>query len=418
MYRLEGSDITIGLSRLKQKKQYGADQKFRIASILLLSELFVFLTPFQSFAGLFFICSLGLILFTSGVIANKRDVAVIFISCLFFCAYLYFTPCVINTGRFTQGGLGIAAFMVFYACTPKEQTAGKESPKSCYCFDLMTLFFLLLCYEQLARFAIHNIDMWQRRLNTPGQTFFAGYHHVDFSVVVFSAFMLGMKRGYTKLSFGLAAAAWIILPARTFRLCIISFFLCYIFRDLIYKICRRGIFRKSITWMIILVIGIIAFSYIWIFVLGRYLEVAEGHTALYDDSNFGRFQTILYSASVILHDRLFLNGLDLSKKYGLIVPDVPWAIDLIPHNSYYSLLLHHSVLFGGYYLFALSRCIDRFFSKKMIPYIIPYLLAGCILHDMFIGGRMIMYLIVLIVPFKNQSRVCCFNGKVVHIFSV
>ena len=130
--------------------------------------------------------------------------------------------------------------------------------------------------------------------------------------------------------------------------------------------------------------------------------VVDGHEGIYDTSNFERFQTIWDSAVAIIRKHLILGGAE----YSNISAYMSQSINLGPHNSFFSVLFFHSVFFGGIYLYLFSKFIDAIWSKDMLPFIIPYLLTACILHNMFIGIWFLGYVVVLLVPHRKVARLC------------
>lgn len=284
--------------------------------------------------------------------------------------------------------------------------------------DIAYFIMYIYCVYELVKYVIYNIDTWQiRYLNGGYQTFLHGYHHVDFSIIIAFIFMLGMKRGYLVPSCILAIVTSLILPARTWNLFIMLFIICWIFKKIIYRLTKLLIFNSSFKWFLWLFGAVAVFAFLWINVLNQSMEVVEGHTGLYDTSNFERFQSIWYSVLVIIKEKLLIHGIDLNNLYSNLTATYDWQMDLGPHNSYFSILLYHSILFGGTYLFMFSKIIDRSYSMDMIPYIIPYLLCACILHDMFIGLRFMMFTIVLLVPFRRGNNRYC-NIRKIKLYTI
>lgn len=383
----------MNINQCRKIHLYDINWQLKMSSVLLLSYILLLLTSLRH-GNAFLLTAVFLCMLMIKRRINVSHTGFLFILCLSFVIYLFCTPFAWKTAYLTTGLLNIAAITVFYVTLADINVQSINTGNWSNIFDLIILFFILICFEQLTKYASLYIGNWPARRN--GLPLFIGNsHHVDFSVLVFIAFLLGMKRGYRKISLTFAIIACIILPTRTFYLSIILFIFCYLFKDAIYMICSRKLLRKSFTWIMIFTIGSAIFSWLWVVPMNQRLE-AE------------RLEATLYAIRVIMKQRLFFCGLDGTIDYGKIIPNFQWKYfsgDIFqPHNSYYSLFLNHSIFLGGCYLFSLSKVIDKVFSRELVPYIIPYLLAGWVLHDMFIGGRLILYLIVLTVPFRETSK--------------
>lgn len=285
---------------------------------------------------------------------------------------------------------------------PENKNLQRYHSKVLSFFDYVYYTFSAICFIELIQFALFNVGTWDNRMALENGTFFADYTHVDFSVVILFMVMIGWKRGHYLTAAFLGVMAWLILPSRTLKLFILLFLVCLVLKKYIYKICQHKLFNKSYKWILMLVVGILVFSAIWVFVLGSFMTVVDGHQGLYDTSNFERFETILYSGMVILQQGLFTRGVDVLADYSTLATGAIAGVTLGPHNTYFSIFLFYSVLFGGVFLYGLSRLIDRMFNENMVPFVIPYLVTGCILHDMLSGVRLIMFIIVLTVPFGEM----------------
>lgn len=377
-----------------------------ICSILILAIVVSFATPLSAFQGYVLILAL-LFLFILGwrAMSIKRIVLIMGIIGLYVIFIINTPSLFVDRGHLNTSLLTVVMISVLLMIVPDTAEKKDISDKKFTVLDAAYLVFYSVCLYELVKYTVSNISSWDIRHSNP--TFFLGYHHVDFSVIVMAVFMIGMKREFYALSIFLAASAWIILPARTMQLFFILFVVCWVFKEKMYAISVKcKIINKSFKWMLIFFAGSIIFSFVWLSVLTLYFEVVEGHEGLYDTSNFERFQTILYAVRVIVKKRLYFNGLDSTAIYRERLIGSIWkGFDFAgPHNSYVSLLLFYSVSFGGIYLFGLSKIIDQVFSSKMLPYILPYLVCGCILHDMLIGVRAVMFVTVLILPYREKKR--------------
>lgn len=294
--------------------------------------------------------------------------------------YILNTPSVFINREYLNNSLLMFIMICVFLIIVSDKVASEISAGvKITALDISYLTFYMVCLYELAKYTINNISVWNMRNYNP--TFFAGYQHVDFSVIVMIVFMIGMKRGFYALSLFLAASAWIILPARTMQLFFLLFAFCWLLREKMYTICVNcRLINKSFKWMLIFLFGSIAFSIFWLTVLGLYFRIVAGHEGLYDTSNFERFQSILYATEVIVKQKLIFRGLDSTVMYGVRLTGYIWRNFnfLGPHNSYLSLVLVYSLAFGGSYMFGISKIIDQIFSPKMIPYIVPYLVSSAL----------------------------------------
>lgn len=386
-----------------------------IFSILIIAGVLSYASPLYTVSG--YIIMLALIL-ALALGWRKVEIKKIWLMIGFISLgviYITVTPSVFVNTQYLNNAILMAAMVgVFFTILPDNVNSKEITNSSITILDVSYFAYFFICMYELLKYAYCNIGDWSARIYVVNSTFPAEHHHVDFSVVVMLAFIIGMKRGFHILSFILAISAWIILPARTMKLFFIIFILCWLLKDRIYELCKNHkLINSCFKWMIFFVIGIIIFSLIWVFVLGAYLSTANAHEGLYDTSNMGRFQTDLYAARIIMNQKLFLNGIDTTALDESIrgFKDYPWAHFFIPHNSYLIVLLHYSVVFGGMWLFCISKLVDKFFDSQTIPYILAYLLCGCILHGMLTGPRGFMFLTVVTMPYRVSSikikkRVC------------
>lgn len=381
----------------------------KVCIILLLSCILVIMTPLNAYSG--YIMAFGLFicaLFSFGKIHVEKDIIQY---CLFFLLsyvlYVIFYPNKYFDVYFNNAiimfltAICLLPIMKFYIKSEKRQTYKLLQ------IDLIDcIYFILLSYSlfEVFYFGVSNTNVWDRRMQLQYQTFPFAYHHVDFSVIVMFIFLLGIKRNYYITSSILAIASIIILPSRTMKLFFLLFIMCAILKKRINAIMHKWIFNSYFKLFLWLILGVVFISYIWLFVLCDFFSVVDGHEGLYDTSNFERFQTVLYAIFVIVKKGLILHGLDTNVEYSTLVEFEDWMINLGPHNSFISILLFYSVFFGGMYLFMFSKMIDAVNSEELVQFILPYLLCGCVLHDMFIGIRALMFLIVLFVPFRTEQR--------------
>lgn len=383
--------------------------RVNICIILLFSCLLVIMTPLNNYSG--YVMALGLLIcfFFSFNKLNmrKKTIKYCFILTLSYVLYVIFYP---NKYFDVYFNNSLIMFLTAICLFPLvDHYLEKENVCSYSGIQINLIDYLygiLLVYSlfEILYFGISNIHVWQKRMEFNYQTFPFGYHHVDFSVIIMLVFMLGIKRNYYISSFILGILSMIILPSRTIKLFYLLFIICLIFRKKIYSISNYKLFDSCLKKFLWLIFGVIFISYVWIFVFDDIFFIVEGHQGLYDTSNYERFQTILYAIMVIVKKGLVLHGVDTSVEYCTLVNFKDWVVNLGPHNSFVSIFLFYSIFFGGMYLIILSKIIDNIYSEGTMMLIIPYLLCGCILHDMFIGIRILMFLTILFVPSKIDLK--------------
>lgn len=388
----------------------------KICIVLLLSCILVIMTPLNTYSGYIMIFSLLVcVLFSLGKIHIEKDIiqyCLLFI--LSFALYVIFYPNELFDIYFNNA---LIMFLTAICLLPIFRFYNKSEIGETYKLHQINLidclYFILLIYSlfEVLYFGISNINVWEKRMEFQYQTFPFAYHHVDFSVIVMFVFLLGVKRNYYITSSILTIVSLIVLPSRTMRLFFLLFVMCAILKKRINAIMHKWIFNSYFKLFLWLILGVVFISYIWLFVLCDFFSIVDGHEGLYDTSNFERFQTVLYAIFVIVKKGLILHGLDTNVEYSTLVEFEDWMINLGPHNSFISILLFYSVFFGGMYLFMFSKMIDTVNSEELVQFILPYLLCGCVLHDMFIGIRALMFLIVLFVPFRiKRKRIEIYNN--------
>ena len=390
---------------------------YKECSVLMLGIVISFVTPLSEWGGYVLMFSLiTAIGFKLPIVATKHTVIFLSLFCLSFILFLFMThSAFVNTSVITNGVLMVTIAAVFSYLSKMPIKGNKEkalepSRRYMYAFDLIFFLFYIICIKELIFYAISHIETWEYRGHGAAQVFMCGYHHVDFSVVVMAVFMIGLKRGYRIASITLAVISGIVLDTRTMYLFYFLFVIFWIFKEIIYKICIKNRFLdRCYKWMLIFIVSILLLSSIWLFVLLKIYPVVNERGFLWDLSNLDRFKSIWYAFQIIKEKRLFFGGIDTTIPYEtLLLAEGFEGMNIGPHNSYFSLLLKYSLFFGGLYLYWISKYIDNAFSAKTVPYIFPYLICGCILHDMFLERRIMLFLLILLIPFgrpKTQIRI-------------
>lgn len=384
-----------------------------IGFLFIITAILSLMTPLSSHGGYLLGGALVVILVLYRPRLVKKKVAImLIIETISFMLYLLCTPHVTNDmGLLNTAFITYAMMIVGTVCIYADEPPQNRFKRIDIALDASCELIWALTILELVRYIYKYKDRWDFDSRLNGEADFWGiYHHVDYSVIVFlvCAIMLKRKR-YIETAI-LAIASTVVLLARTWKLFVIAFVACFLLKNIIYKICSKGLLRHSITWMIISTAAVLALAYIWIYYLVDDFTIVEGHTGMYDDSNFVRFQTFIYGARVNIKERLIVGGLDTTLNYSTIINDPSLAnIALGPHNTYLKMIQNYGLCFAGCYFFFMSKLTDKYFSKRNVAIVIPYFLAACILHDMFTGARGMLYIAMLIIPFREDGRY--FAGK-------
>lgn len=390
-----------------------------ICSIMLIYIITMFFTPLYQSAGW---VTMGMLLVVFLLCKKTLKRKNVFFYLLFFLAFVVWVisseDILIERGRFNSLLVTIAMVCV-YSLVIQNYYDRNESKKMAFLaqgnsrlIDFLCAVLLAICFFYIIKYIIHYLPTWSDRINAEPD-FMADYNHVDFSVVVMITFFLGLKRNYILPSYILLIITAIALPARTMKAFILCYCFCSFMGGTIMKIYDKSMtLNKIYKWMIAMMVLIISVCYCWVNILPKYLRIQEVHEGLYDYSNYLRSKTILYSVQLILEKRLIFSGIYTSRPdYEYLIPNSLYSTSLGPHNSFLIILLNFSLVFGGLYLMWMSGMLDKFFDKKSMPFIISYLMCGLILHDMFMGIRMIYFLTALILPYKNLNGIATLGIK-------
>jgi len=228
-------------------------------------------------------------------------------------------------------------------------------------------------------------------------------------VVGIFAVLIALKRNKRLLAAVLSICIFIIVPGRTFRL----FIILLLAAEFYLYLKKKGYPRVKATeyfgfWTILLIIGILIFSYIWCYVLVHFFEVTESHVSLYDFSNFFRFRANLYTTSVIIKEKLLLHGITEYQREQwdsyfpnyLHMSSMNTPDDLCsPHNGYFSIMLFLGVIPFVMLIYTISRILRKISMEDFfVVYVLPYMLTACILHDTFVDIRLFAIMTVWILP--------------------
>ena len=147
------------------------------------------------------------------------------------------------------------------------------------------------------------------------------------------------------------------------------------------------------------------FALFFVLILPNYLDVSISHKSLYDTSNKDRFTAFLYALQVIYYKKLFLQGLLPSVNYQNIILSSAFKINVFPHNSFLSIILCYSLMFGGLYFISISKWMRKNYclTVRNGALLFAYVITSQILHDMFIGSRFFAFFIFMTIPLRSKK---------------
>lgn len=378
--------------------------------MLMLSGIIIVLvtiTPLH-YSLFYVVCAWMLIL----ICLNRRNLKFkvtklknVFLLALSLFLYLLLTPDLLVTSYWKSAIVACIIIINFYLFFPgyrnyKEMIIIKDNMT----YELLYWVLYIYDFGQVVWYAIRTrTELWkffisERSYNT---LFPFGEHYVDFSIILIFIFSFGMKRTHYMSTFFLSILTWFVLPSRTYKLYIILFVLCSLGKGAIYKALKKIWKYKWFLFITLITMGILIFSYVWVEILNEFLIIAESHGGIYDASNYERFLTILNAASIIVKKHLFVQGLSVTTEdFAQLNGYSNIAMVNGPHNSYYSLILYFGILLAGAIIYILIKILDDVTIAGNVSYIIPYILTASILHDMFVGYRLIMFIMIVLMPIK------------------
>lgn len=372
-----------------------------ITGFLLLATIVAELPAFSMHAGYILIFSLMLVVLVSVKTVEIRTLKLMMVIVIGWGMFVFLTPSVLNDTHYLSNSIILVGILLLLLLM-KESKVELYFNKRIGFADWAYFGVYLICLFELVGFAIDYPEIWQGAIITD-TFFFNHYHHVDFSIIIMSIFFIGIKRRYWKMSIFLAILACVILPSRTMQLFFLLYVILYIFRKKIIRILKYLRANKSFFWLFTMTFLVVILACFWIFVLGKYFSVGEGHDTLYNTSDYQRFESIIYAISVIIQEKLVFSGLDTGKVYSELVDWLPFSTVLGPHNSILGMILNYSLVFTGIYFGCLTTYIDKKMTDELFPFVVSYFLCSCILHDMFIGTRGFLFVVALVIPWKQKK---------------
>lgn len=345
-------------------------------------------------------CIWGIIIYKENLKTTARNWIIMAALAVSLILFILNTQNVLEYGESRIAVVIFANICIFFLlCSEKEDSPAKTeiAVNSGYGIeDILYILLYIFCILSLYRYYLNGgLD----------SSFIYGQQYVSFSVLIMFLFMFGIKLNHRFMSAILAIVTCIILPSRTFQFFILLYIICRLFSDKIEKILQKRAFNSSLKIIIWLFVGTMILAYIWVFVLGKYIQIYDGHGAalfnnVYDASNFGRFGTYIYALAVIFQEKPFFRGIGELADYETLV-DIEGVFHFSPHNSYLQLFIFYSIVFGILVIVITSKIIDKYMYKENIPFIIPYLFITCILHDL-LTTNLSVYLLVLFMDQKPK----------------
>lgn len=381
-------------------KRISYNESDRVYAFLLLMVYFVEQPFLNNISGYILLFAIGLLLIKGYLYLEKYQIILMLCGVL----SLLLTPN-LKLYHINNVVIIICISLVSMVLTNGEYSSRKIGAISI--IDLIYYIFWIDVVGELIKYVLMYPDVLKGSIITE-PVFWNHYHHVDYSIIISCVFFIGYKLRHRKLSIILAFLSILIIPARTLKL----FFAVFVF----VKICEyfsqrfdwKGIRitpqRLFLTYLFV-EICIIIFALIWILVLSNYFSVGEGHSGYYNQSEWERFNSILYSVHIIINQRLWVSGLDTSLTYSEILEKSRYAISIGPHNSMLNMCLHYSVFFTVIYIWVIFRNITKCKDfNDNLAFLVAYLTCSLILHDMFISIRGFLFIITVFIPVRKLER--------------
>lgn len=256
-------------------------------------------------------------------------------------------------------------------------------------YGLADLVFFLMFIDYIGQILLYRMTQSATAFRNESQ-------YVSFSIEVLMIYMYGMKRGHVLFSWILAIATVICIPSRTFLVFIFFHVLCYLFKDRLEKILRKGPFKTTFRIMFLFSIIFIIIGLLFVYVFPQVLTMTAGHggiTELFDSSNYSRFRSIVYALYALLKSAPFFNGIAEFDSY-FTIGNIGFINMHHPHNSYLQLMVFYSICFGGIVIYMISKIFDQYMQGINICFIIPYIIIANILHDLF-TTNIFLFLVIL-----------------------
>ncbi|MBE5959637.1 MAG: hypothetical protein E7254_12350 [Lachnospiraceae bacterium] len=301
-----------------------------------------------------------------GSISRVNIIVVTIVSILFFEQYLYYIRSMVKR---TYAYLLIAR--VIYYC-----------------------IYILAAQEIVKAIKINGLHMlWG------GYFFQSSYHYVDWSVMMIMLFIFGIKTHSYVSTFIMTAIWWMILPARMYKLFILSFCAIFILMKIFGGDGINRFLKKNKSFYlrltILLLVLSVGFAYFWIIFVVQNNNISSTRDSLNDKSNYQRFSYAIITFTRILNRYVPWLGLD-ELKYTMLSAEELKGV--YPHNSYLEMILEYGLLFTVCLWRMLGKLFDKLSNCLNNAFIISYMLCACILHNMFEGWRLFAFLALLCIP--------------------
>lgn len=372
-------------------------------NILTTIAVLLFTTSLNSSSGYLIILGFSIFYLSSKYNISKLNLLLLFSFSIFFLIYyVLMLPQFENNVVYRNNSI----IMFFTGFTlvlfgKKEQYAF-DSKHSFHYLDFLYFYYFSFLLFILIKFAITYIGNWGLRLYDR-KTFPFGYHHVDFSILVILGFIFGIRRAHYISSGLLLILSWIILPARTSKL----FFLCFAFFTLLLNIqeLKKWLFyvlpKSVFSYFLISFLLTIVFAFLFVNVFPSFFVIQDNHEGLIDTSNTDRFKAFLYALQVIRYKQLFVQGILPSLAYPEIITS-KYSVQNGPHNSILSIILYHSIMFGGLYIICIISWMKKIcYNNLQRIILLSYVITSIIIHDMFVTQRFFAFFCLMSIPERN-----------------
>nr|WP_288886125.1 O-antigen ligase family protein [uncultured Blautia sp.] len=165
--------------------------------------------------------------------------------------------------------------------------------------------------------------------------------------------------------------------------------------------------NKIFMIIIMMTIGIIVFSYAWESL------AAKGFLGRLDDmSNRVRFVANIKTVDTIKENsfELLLSGYghDLFAELGIESEDylshpTYHGVRIVQsHNTVLNIIIRLGIIPGFIYLYLVSKYLEKHMVRENYAFIIPYMVNSLILHEMFIMKWLVLWCLILEMPFEKK----------------
>lgn len=304
--------------------------------------------------------------------------------------------------------LVVSVIMVYAVSSYLYSTNGEIVNPSSEFYEIPYWILYIYCSALLL---LYIFTYWFSHVDPRGYKFGGSMHENEFAMILINSFILGIKLKHYYSSYLLCILAMFFLPSRTYLLFVFCYVFFYVFSNTVNKVRELFLLDTYFKIMLCMIIFLLSLSAIWVLILSWKYQLNQSHVGLFDTSNEGRFESILYAVRVIVEKNLYFKGIPVdyleTSKYSMMasLEGLHYKNMFIPHSSYILMMVQYSVSVCLIYLYALSKIFDRIRTRKNDAILLAYLATALIYHNMMQGGKMFILLSILLIPENLLSKV-------------